>query len=187
MFIKKTKKIYSFLVLLAIFIFMIYASLTFDFEPVLEYLGVTNVFIVLFIISLFGGISFIGFATFISTVTVLVSNGFNPLYIGLVGGFGFAIGDVILISLLIGGRQLLSGKLSELLHSFANTYKRQKIQKYTTLFVYLYVSFLPLPNDVLFAFLTIIEYPYRKVILIIIFGNITFTLLAAHIIASSIN
>jgi hypothetical protein len=85
------------------------------------------------------------------------------------------------------GRQLVEGDWDKKIAKIAKIFeKRAWLKKLTPLIAYLYMGFLPLPNDILILFLAAIKYPPRKMNCIIIAGDITFALMITLLAAKGI-
>ncbi len=154
-------------------------------EEIVRTIGVRNGYVLAFFVSLFGGFSAGGSVSFIALLVTLVAGGLNPYYLGLVSGISLAIGDMVMFYAGSQGRTLVTGKWDKKIDRFAKRFKRGAISDFLIPVVaYLYMGFAPLPNDVLLLFLAGIEYPPRRMRIIIVLGDLTFafmvTLLAAR-------
>jgi len=174
----RNKKLISFL-FLAIFIVSLVLLLLFvSPEEIVSKIGVKNVYLLAFIVSFFGGFSAGGSVSFISLLIVLVAGGANPIYLALVSGTSLAIGDIIMFYAGSKGRELVSSKWDKKIERVSSALeKRTWLKKLTPFIAYVYMGFAPLPNDVLLLFLAAIEYPRKKMISIIILGDLTFALM----------
>lgn len=154
-------------------------------EEIVQYLGVQNGYILVFLVSLFGGFSGAGSLTFISLVITLAVGGINPVNLGIVSGIGLAIGDTVMFYAGSVGRNLIKGEWNEKISRLtAYVNKRNSLKKFIPFGAYLYMSLAPLPNDVLLLFLAGIRYPLKKMVWVIILGDITFALLLALVAAN---
>lgn len=164
-------------------------TLLYFFNPqeIVENIGVRNGYILAFFVSLFGGFSSGGSVTFISLLITLTLGGMNPIYLGLVAGSALAIGDMVMFYAGSKGRELIRGKWDKKIDKVANFFKKRKrLEKIIPLLAYLYISFIPLPNDILILFLAAIEYPMKKMNGIIILGDMTFALMITLLTARGI-
>lgn len=180
----RNKKLISFL-LLAIFIVSLVLLLFFiSPEEIVSKIGVKNVYLLAFIVSFFGGFSAGGSVSFISLLVVLVVGGANPIYLALVSGSSLTIGDIIMFYTGSKGRELVSTKWDKKIKKLSNKLESNTwLKRLTPLLAYAYMGFAPLPNDVLILFLAAIKYSRKKMISIIILGDLTFALvltLLAH-------
>ncbi len=176
--------IFSFLVVLlvSLMVLLFFVSP----EEIVDKVGVHNGYIFAFIISFFGGFSAGGSVTFISFLIVLVQGGLNPIYLGLLAGVSLAIGDMIMFYIGSRGRELVGGKWDEKINKVSKVLKKKKwLEKLVPIVSYLYIGFLPLPNDILILFLAGIEYPIKKMKWIIFLGDITFALIVTMLVSVS--
>jgi hypothetical protein len=173
-----TKKVIGFSVI-AILLIALFVSLFF-FSPnqIVDELGVTNSYILLFFISFFGGFSSGGSITFIATLTTLAVAGLNPLVLGIIAGTALAIGDIIMFLVALRGRHLIKGKTKKKIDKFSNKIKG-KAGKFIPFIAYLYIGFTPLPNDLMILSLAAIDQPKKSAIIPIIIGDLTFAILFA--------
>lgn len=184
---KYNKKLISFLVLVIFLISLITILYFISPEEIVNKIGVRNGYIVMFVVSFFGGLSAGGSISFISLLITFVAGGMNPVYLGLVAGTSLAIGDMIIFYAGFKGRELVRGKWDKKIDKVANVFKKRKwLEKMIPVIAYLYIGFVPLPNDVLILFLAAIKYPVKKMNRIIILGDMTFALMIAILAAKGI-
>ena len=184
---KYNKKLIGFAALAAFIISLI--SLLFFVSPteLVDKLGVRNAYVLAFLVSLFGGFSAGGSISFITLLITLVSGGMNPVTLGIISGLSLAIGDVIMFYAGSKGRELIKGKWDERIDKISNFVKERKwLEKLVPFISYLYIGFAPLPNDILLLFLAGIEFPPKKMGLIILLGDITFALNVTLLTANGI-
>jgi len=175
---KYNKKLVGFLVLVIFLISLIILLYFVSPEEIVDKIGVRNGYIVAFVVSFFGGFSAGGSISFIGLLIILVTGGMNPIYLGLVSGISLAIGDMIMFYAGSKGRELIRGKWDRKIDKVANVFKKRKwLEKTIPVIAYLYMGFVPLPNDVLILFLAAIEYPVKRMNGIIVLGDITFALM----------
>lgn len=181
------KKLIGFLVLVVFLISLIALLYFINPEEIVNKIGVRNGYIITFVVSLFGGFSAGGSISFISLLITFVAGGMNPVYLGLVAGTSLAIGDMIIFYAGSKGRELVRGKWDKKIDKIANVFKKRKwLEKIIPIIAYLYMGFVPLPNDVLILFLAAIKYPVKKMNGIIILGDITFALMITILAAKGI-
>ncbi|MBT3538614.1 hypothetical protein HN481_00625 [Candidatus Parcubacteria bacterium] len=181
---KRTKKILIFSILVIFIISLIILLYFVSPEQIVDKIGVRNSYLLVIFVSFFGGFSSGGSVTFISLLATFAAGGMNPFYLALAAGISLAVGDIIMFYAGSKGRELIIGKWDNKIDKIANAImKREWSKKAVPFLAYLYVGFAPLPNDILILFLAAIEYPHKKMYIILILGDITFastiTLLAA--------
>ena len=184
---KYNKKLIAFLILVIFLISLMVLLYFINPVEIVNKIGVRNGYILIFIVSLFGGFSAGGSVSFISLLVVLVTGGMNPIYLGLVSGISLAIGDMVMFYIGSKGRKLIRGKYDKVIDKVANAFKEKKwLRKMTPIISYIYIGLMPLPNDVLILFLAAIEYPAKKMNIVIILGDITFALMITLLVSKGI-
>jgi len=184
---KYNKKFISLLVLVVFLVSLITLLYFISPEEIINKIGVRNGYILAFVVSFFGGFSAGGSVSFISLLITFVVGGMNPVYLGLLAGTSLAIGDMIIFYAGSKGRELVRGKWDKKIDKVANVFKKRKwLKKIIPIIAYVYIGFIPLPNDILILFLAAIEYPVKKMNGIIILGDITFALMITILAAKGI-
>lgn len=184
----KKKKLLTFILLIALIFILITLSFVIDPTKIVDVLGTKNGYILTFFVSFFGGFSAGGSISFITLLITLVSGGMNPIYLGVVSGISLAIGDLIMYYTGQKGRDLISGKWDKRITAITKFLDKKKwLRKFIPIFSYLYISFAPLPNDILLLSLAAIKYPIKKIAVIIILGDLTFPLMITILVANGSN
>lgn len=184
---KTYKKIIAISIIVIFIAFLIAVIFFIHPEELVAKIGVGNAYILLFIISFFGGFSAGGSVTFISVLVTFVLAGLNPIYLGLVAGVSLALGDMIMFYVGSKGRELVRDKWDKRIEIFSKAIEKRKLLKKLFPFIaYLYIGIIPLPNDILILFMAAIEYPRKKMNVIIILGDLTFALMIAVLTAKGI-
>ncbi|MBD3299906.1 MAG: hypothetical protein GF347_00990 [Candidatus Moranbacteria bacterium] len=173
---KENLKNFILFALLALFLISIYLLVNYiNPEEMVNKLGVQNGYILGLVVSFFGGLSAVGAAAFYSVLITLTAGGLNPLLLGLVAGFSLSLGDLLIFYFGKKGRELVSSKWDKKIKDLARLFKKNKLlKKLVPIIAYLYVGFLPLPNDILLLFLATLEYSPKKTNIIIILGDYSF-------------
>lgn len=184
---KYNKKLISF-ILLAIFIISLVVLLIFvKPEEIVNKIGVSNSYILIFIISFFGGFSAGGSISFISVLITLAIGGLNPIFLGLLSGLSLTIGDIIMFYFGSKGRELVNDKWDKKIKKISNViHKKRWIQKILPFVAYFYIGFAPLPNDILILLMAAIKYPTKKMNIIIALGDFSFALTVAILASQEI-
>lgn len=185
-----TKEYYKkFLFFLALILFLIILStLLYFFSPeeIVNKIGIKNAYILAFVVSFFGGFSTLSAITFIATLATLSIGGVNPVILGLVAGTSLAIGDSLIFYIGFKGREIVIGKWEKKLDKISQ-WTKKRLEKFIPLIAYIYIGFLPLPNDFIILFLAMIKYPFKKLYIPIILGDLTFALLVSVFAAKGIS
>lgn len=151
-------------------------------RTIVDAIGVQNGYLLMLLVSLFGGVSSIGGAIYVTTIITLASAGLNPLYLALASGVGVSVGDSVYYYLGYRGSHILppESSLTRRIHRFSDWLTNQA-QWLRAAGIYSYTAFTPLPNDVLTILMGIARQPYLLVIPAFVLGNITHTFLLATI------
>lgn len=180
------KKYLTFVALLAVLVFWIIILSKFAPSEIIVKLGVRNTYIILFLIAAIGGSSLITSSSYYIVIPILAVAGLNPLLLGLFGGVGLTIGDSIYFYLGSKGKEASPEKFDrklERIHKFIEG----RPKWFTTTFIYVYAGFTPLPNDVMTFFLGLSGYSYKKMILPLVIGNMTGSMILAYLGIFGIN
>lgn len=173
----KIKTIFIYL-LVAIFIAWNVTLFMLDLDDLVMMVGVHNLYLLFFFIAVTTGLSSLTAVTFYATLGSYVQLGLNPIILGIIGGFGMAIGDSIIYWLARQTRDLSNIRYSKI---YKKLYKfianLSDINVY--IFVIFYTSFIPIPNDFLMVALGFLHYKYSRIIPLIILGNIILVTLVA--------
>ncbi|MCF8226313.1 MAG: hypothetical protein K9J30_10590 [Bacteroidales bacterium] len=174
-------------ILLAVLLVLFFSTGTFlNSERIVEIIGTGNGYIIAFIVAFFAGFSALTAISFYSVLIMLISGGLDPFLLGTVTGVSLSIGDIFLFYFGRKGRDLISGKLDRQINGMARFFNRRNRQKYLPFLSYIYIGYIPLPNDWLLLFLASIRYPYRYINLIIIAGDLTHALLLSLLLSKGL-
>ena len=147
-------------------------------KEIVRLLGVQNSYLMAFLISMFGAFSsFTTFSTYPAVVT-LAAGKINPYFLGIVAGLGLSVGDVLFFYFGVTARGVVSKKFKERLENILEWLK-DKPDFFIQAFIFFYVGFTPFPNNVLTGSLALIAYPFRKVVLPLVLGDLVLPTLAA--------
>jgi len=156
-------------------------SLIFAFtspERVVEYIGIGNGYLFLFIIAFLSGLSTFTTVPYQVVLVTLAASGLNPLLLGIIAASGVAIGDTLSYHLGYYGRALIPEK---------GAWIQQKIQhlaatqpRLLPLIFFGWGAFVPLSNDVLTISFGIARYPFFKLMTPLWLGTIVFCSMIAY-------
>ena len=147
---------------------------------IVEKIGIKNAYIVIFILAVVCGFSSITGTTFYVAVAALAKGGANPLILGIIGGIGLCISDSLFYFVLGKGNKIIDkhwGKISK----FIKKWIRKMPNWVVYPFVYLYSAFAPIPNDIMLITLSVADTPFKKIALFLFAGDITSTIILAHL------
>ncbi len=180
------KKVILFIILVVLLVSLITSLFFISPTEIVGKVGITNSYLILFVISFFGGFSTGGSVSFLAVLATLAAGGLNPIALGITAGIALAIGDIIMFLIGLRGRELVVGKWKERIDRFSK-FVNKKAHKFIPFITYLYIGFTPFPNDVIILSLAAINYPKKKVYLPIILGDLTFAILFAILASMGIS
>ncbi|MEX0918871.1 MAG: hypothetical protein WDZ85_02800 [Candidatus Paceibacterota bacterium] len=149
-------------------------------ETIVEYIGIKNTYLVVFILAVIGGLSAVTGISFFATVATFAAGGSHPLALGLIGGLGIFLSDLIFFLIAQYGTLVFNEKLSPLSIWLAKK-KRAWPEWLIPFFVYFYLGFTPLPNDLLMMALALAKVPLRRLWLPILAGSLTIVTITAYL------
>jgi uncharacterized membrane protein YdjX (TVP38/TMEM64 family) len=174
--------------LLAIFFGAVFVFATVvNSESLVERLGEHNGYIIVFIVSFFAGFSAFTAVSFYSILITFISGGLNPFLLAVIVGTSLSLGDIFMFYFGRKGRDILSGRADRMFNRMSRFFLKPRREKYIPLLSYIYISFIPLPNDWLLLFLASIRYPHKHLNLIIIGGDLTHAFLITLLTAKGIH
>ena len=152
----------------------------YNFPPteIVEFIGINNGYVLTFFGALLGGTSILVTFPYHILIFTLASGGLNPFFLGLLAGLGIFIGDSTSYFIGYTGREIVTGKPAALFERF-HKWVVKKPKWILPIFLFLYSSVIPTPNDLLVIPLGLVRYPYIKVIIPLLLGSIVFNTLLA--------
>lgn len=177
------KKFKSYYVLIWILVFIAFINTLFYFfgaEGIVSAIGVENTYLVIFLIAVTGGLSSLTGIALFTSIATFAAGGAEPFLLAMVGGVGIFISDSIFYFLIYYGRKSVPENWEE-------TFKKieEWIEKYPNRVVltgmYFYISFSPLPNDLLMAALVIGGYSYKRIVWVLLAGSFTVAFITAYL------
>ncbi|MFO7711079.1 MAG: hypothetical protein R6V53_04925 [Candidatus Woesearchaeota archaeon] len=161
---------------------LIWTLLTFLFGDyvVNTLLGSWNGYLIMFIVSTFGGFSVFTGVSYFTTLILLSQTGLDPFLLGAAGGIGITFGDSFFFYLGLTGREACDTPLRRKIQQFSH-FIRYKVSWAVPIFVFVYACVAPMPNDVMTVSLGLANYPFKKMVVPLLIGNIVFTTVVAII------
>ena len=141
-------------------------------------MGITNGYILTFLVAVFGGISALSSTSFYFFEITLVLGGLNPYIVGILGGLGLSVGDSFFFLLGNKGREVIEHYKRSKLGRFSKWLSRRP-NWIIPFIAFIYSGMTPFPNDVLMVGAAIADIKYKKIIIPIILGNIFLTTVIA--------
>jgi membrane protein YqaA with SNARE-associated domain len=168
------------LVLVGVFLSLNLVFLFISPTQIVEYVGVDNTYLTVFLIATFGGLNSITGGVLYASIVAFAAGGASPWLLGLIGGLGIAIGDSLVFYLF----RYTSKSLSHEWQDRAVKVKEKvehlpRSAQYALIYVYL--GFTPFPNDILMFLLAVLRFNLWQVLPAIIAGTITVATLTAFL------
>ena len=147
-------------------------------EKIINYFGDGNSYWIVFIAGLLGGISILfPFPYYIFVLTFAIG-GLNPFLLGLFTGLGVILGESTSYWIGYTGRDVLPIKAKNIFNRISKYFNKDLTWR-VPIFLFIYGSLSPLPNDVILIPLGMARYPFLKVIIPLGLGNIIYNILLA--------
>jgi len=175
---RKLKSKIIFVLLLLFLIIWTFVIYNFSPERIINSIGIENSYFVVFIISLFGGISILFPIPYYIFVMTFAAGGSNPLLLGIFAGVGLTLGDST--SYLFGrhGGKIIPNRYNKISKNILNRLVSYPEWLRASI-ILLWGSIVPLPSDVLTIPLGLMGYSYKKLIIPLGIGHIIFNTLIA--------
>jgi membrane protein YqaA with SNARE-associated domain len=155
-------------------------------QEVVEKIGVKNTYLVIGAMAILGGVSSLTAGPFYTALATFAAGGANVWLLGLVAGMGLVVSDSVFFYLGTRGREILSGKAKKKEEKLAR-WIEGKPEWLIPIIVFVYSGLTPLPNDIMAISLAVIEYPYKKLFLPLLMGDVTSSIGVAALSAKGIN
>lgn len=167
-------KVIQFSILITFLIIWSLLLLTIGTTKIVNFIGISNSYFILFIVGTIGGVSTITSSSFYTTLTTFANGGANPLLLGLAGGIGITIGDTIFYYLGKKGEESLPKHARKFTSKFSE-WMMKRPKWIIPIVTFVYSGLTPLPNDILTVSLGISRYKYKYIIIPLLLGNILLT------------
>ncbi len=148
-------------------------------------LGLRNSYLIVFFVSLIGAFTSFTTLTTYPVVVAMAAGHPHPFAIGVVAGLGLSAGDILFYYFGFAARELAGGSLEKRLEKILQRLTRLP-QIAIQAFIYFYVAFTPFPNNLLTGILAFTGYPFRKVVVPLVLGDITLPALVAVLVSRSL-
>ncbi len=167
-----------FVLLLVFMLGFLLMILCYSPKDLIMMLGVRNSFVIAFFVSLVGAFTSLTKFSAYPMIIALVAGQMNPFTVGLVAGLGLASGDILFFLFGYSARDLASEKWKGVLNKILDRLYRLKGILVQVL-IYFYVACTPFPNNLLSGSLAFTGYPFKKVVIPLMLGDISFCILVA--------
>ncbi len=147
-------------------------------DKILDFLKIKNPYIFIFFVALVAGASMFTTSTFYITLAALSLQGHNPYLLGLFSGTGIVLGDTFFY--LMGNEAstlewINKTKIYKKLETFIKKQSKLTVQ----IFVFLYATISPLPNDIIMMILGATKFKYKNFIIPLFLGDVLFMTFAS--------
>ncbi len=167
---KKYRYLFGFSIFLITLIFFIGLLYYFNPSKIVNSLGLTNVYLIILILGLIAGFSSLFSSPFYASVIAVAGSDVNFFIIALIGGISLSIGHSIYYYFGSVGEKSLPKKIRKKLKKYS---KYICGKDYLVPFIaFIYFSFTPFPNEFIITPLGVLNYSYKKLIPLLILGNI---------------
>ena len=147
-------------------------------EKIVQFVGVENTYLLIFLIATIGGLSTFTGAFLFGSIATFAAGGAVPILLGIFGGLGIFVSDSIFYFLAFYGKKAIPEKWDSEIKKIE--YWVEKRPSWLVLFlIYIYIGFTPLPNDVLMIILAISGYTYKKIVITLLLGSLTIATITA--------
>ncbi|MEZ5335231.1 MAG: VTT domain-containing protein [Methanolobus sp.] len=140
-------------------------------EDIINFIGINNIYIFIFLIALVGGVSTFTSTTFYTTLITLSIGGINTVVVALLASIGLTLGDMLFYYLGSQSKQCIKTRYENKVNSFVS-YIEKTGDTVVMVMIFIY-SLVPLPSDILAITLAIVEFPFKKMIVPLLLGNFT--------------
>jgi hypothetical protein len=163
-------------------IFLLFNLLFLYYSPdqIIDFIGVGNSYLTVFIIASIGGLSSFTSAILFGAIATFASGGATPWLLGLSAGIGIFIGDSLIFGLLSYGLKDVSKKWRVRIESY-----KKRIKKMPDWLVYLLLLLIlaltPIPNDIVLVALVLLNFQYLKIMPILFVSSISIATITAYL------
>jgi membrane protein YqaA with SNARE-associated domain len=149
-------------------------------EEIVESLGVANTYLVAFLISIMGALSSLTTFSTYPAIVALAAGEVNPLFLGIAAGLGLAAGDIFFYFFGISARNVASEKVIKWVEKILK-WLMDRSKLFIQFFIFFYVGFTPFPNNILTGLLALREYPFKKVVVPLVLGDLVLPITVAYL------
>lgn len=153
--------------------------LTVGAGTIVEAIGVQNAYIIILVISLFGGVSSFGGPAYTAALITFSAGGADPLLLALASGLGVSVGDTIYFFLGRYGVRLVRHEKTQERVERVRVWLDKRPAWSVPVVTYFLVGFTPVPNDILTIALGATRRPYLPIIIALVLGNVTLSYIIA--------
>lgn len=149
-------------------------------QELVEMIGVRNCYILAFLFGVFGELATFTALSYYPAVITLAAGGVNPFLLGITAGAGMTIGNSAYFFLGERGSTLLSESLHKKARQVLHRIEK-KPRWLVQILIFLYVGFTPFPNNLLTASGGVTGFPFKRIIVPLLCGNVFLTTSIAYL------
>lgn len=179
--LKNKKKLKYLLVgvsILLFFGFSFYLLIYLGPEQIIEFVGVENAYLLIFVTAIFGGFTTFNIIPYHPLLITLAAGGLNPFILGVLAATGVSLGDSTSYLIGYGGRTILpetAGDWFQRIHSLAVNHPKMFMS-----LSFIYSSIIPTSNDFITIPAGLARLPFWKVMIPLFLGNVVFDISLAY-------
>ncbi|WP_246275881.1 VTT domain-containing protein [Methanolobus zinderi] len=148
-------------------------------EKVVEFLGVQNTYLIVFLLAASGGVSAFTSTSFYTALVTISLGGVNPVYLAIFASVGLTLGDIVFYVVGKKGRSCVTPTYGKYINRFLQLV--EKVSDRTIILLIFFYSLTPLPSDILAIVLAILGFPLKKMVPPLLAGNFALTLILAEL------
>lgn len=149
-------------------------------ESIVSSIGVTNAYIVVFLLAAIGGLSTLTGTSLFAIIVTFAAGGALPWLLGLTAGIGIFISDSIFFLIAHKGSQSVTLRTNDIRNTLARIITKTPPWMLHG-GVFTYIGLTPLPNDILMLALALARIRYRTIALTLFAGSISIATVAAYL------
>ena len=154
----------------------LYLFLYVPIDDAIEWLGVTNSYVVALLLGAFGAFTTLTSVSTYPAVFAMATGGVQPVALVAATALGLTLGDMLFIGAGRSARQALSDGGRERVERLLR-WLRERPDHVTQWVLFFWVGFTPLANNLLTGPLSLTEFSPRKMVAPVFFGNLVFPIL----------
>jgi|AntRauTorckE6833_2_1112554.scaffolds.fasta_scaffold00062_56 membrane protein YqaA with SNARE-associated domain len=176
--------LFSLLVILVLIIIWISLVYFIGAQNIINIIGLTNIYLLIFIIAVLSGSSSFVSASFYAVYISFATGIDNILLFSVMGGLGLSVGDSIFYYFGHKGRTVQNEKWQTIIEKITTWTKKQSLYL-IYIIIFIYNAFTPFPGDILNISLGLSGIKYKKIIAVVILGNISLLYLVAYFLGKN--
>lgn len=148
-------------------------------EQLVYWVGVENIYAVVFLVAAIGGLSSATGPVLVITIATFAAGGANPLFLGIAAGIGLFISDSLFFLAFSLGRRALPFALQSRADAL-RTWIGSHPPSLVVIVTFVYLALTPLPNDVVTSSFGLAGYRYRWIAPILFAASLTYAISTAY-------